>query len=146
MNIKPGKYLTRDCRKAIVRHAETELPCICSARRVLGYVRVNTGYELWELATWDSSGSESPNQASPRDLVSEGWPLELVAGRWYRDDLGEDWLLHATPNFYEFGRWAAYRKGDCPLPFKADGTNKTFGQARRLIEEIEPPAWAKETT
>ena len=128
--IKPGKYTTRDGSKAVVRYIETEIETL---HPVLGFTKDTK----WGSDTWTINGSLIEGTSKHDvDLVSEGWPLEIEAGKWYRDNHHNKWYgIGAIPD----GRIACWsEEGDVVWQFDATGVCGNV----RLVEECEPESKA----
>lgn len=80
------------------------------------------------------------------DVTEKGWPLELVAGRWYRTsgkcDQTEGQLV-AAPKWHVTASFVIYYQRFSSYVFE-DGSLQGFDGVR-IVEEIDPPAWSKET-
>ena len=76
--IVPGRYTTRNGKRAIVRHVETEL-AVSGDYVVTGF---RDDSPAWIHHAWTSTGVSGNGKSI--DLISVGWTVEFVPGKKYR--------------------------------------------------------------
>lgn len=106
-------------------------------------VQVEDGMTITIL---NADGREFFGTKTSRDIIAEGWPMELVDGEWYRTADGLEVAFRSHPKHWQSrstGVGEAYGKDETRWLVSEDG-RAVQGGFCNLVEQLpEPPAWAK---
>jgi hypothetical protein len=89
------------------------------------------------------NGRRHQDSEADSDITEKGWPLELVAGKWYRDSIGTVGFLVSMPEFCRNEYWLVCNTEGDSYFVQSDGTIR-FYDGRKIVEEATEPDWAKE--